>query len=200
MLRSRFSWIIPLAAVALSDTLIPNSRTTMLYVWSAWLVIGLGNQYFSSKRAFVSKTGSKNNRIAGAVALGGLVLAAAFSGRIFSPIGHLLSPFSLIVLAALMVAAVLVLSRSFPKLALGLGLGIGSTLFFFAATNFGVWMEGWYPMTAQGLVTCYIRALPFLERQLRATVILVPAAILAGEAVVRVLAKSAVHSPVTHKV
>jgi hypothetical protein len=42
---------------------------------------------------------------------------------------------------------------------------IASSLVFFAVTNFAVWaFDGLYPMTAQGLVQCYIAALPFLDR------------------------------------
>ncbi len=32
---------------------------------------------------------------------------------------------------------------------------------FFLLSNFGVWMAGWYPMTAAGLGTCYFNAIPF---------------------------------------
>ena len=42
---------------------------------------------------------------------------------------------------------------------------IASSLFFFAATNFAVWaFDTLYPTTLQGLVQCYIAALPFLDR------------------------------------
>lgn len=42
---------------------------------------------------------------------------------------------------------------------------VASSLFFFAATNFAVWaFNGMYPMTAEGLVQCYVAALPFLDR------------------------------------
>jgi hypothetical protein len=38
-----------------------------------------------------------------------------------------------------------------------------SSLLFFVVSNFGVWLMGWYPRTADGLVQCYIMALPFLR-------------------------------------
>jgi hypothetical protein len=42
-----------------------------------------------------------------------------------------------------------------------------TSLVFFAASNFAVWaFSGMYPLTAQGLVACYIAALPFLENTL----------------------------------
>jgi len=42
---------------------------------------------------------------------------------------------------------------------------IGS-VFFFLVSNFGVWIEGWYPMTFAGLMTCYIAAIPFFQNTL----------------------------------
>lgn len=40
---------------------------------------------------------------------------------------------------------------------------LGSVLFY-VITNFGVWAEGrLYPLTAQGLVDCYVNALPFFR-------------------------------------
>lgn len=38
-----------------------------------------------------------------------------------------------------------------------------SSLLFFIISNFGVWLMGWYPHNLQGLVNCYIMALPFLR-------------------------------------
>ena len=32
---------------------------------------------------------------------------------------------------------------------------------FFIITNFGVWLSGYYGLTLQGLITCYILAIPF---------------------------------------
>jgi hypothetical protein len=43
---------------------------------------------------------------------------------------------------------------------------IGGSLFFFAVTNFGVWMmDSLYPKTAAGLFQCYVMAVPFLGAQ-----------------------------------
>jgi hypothetical protein len=42
---------------------------------------------------------------------------------------------------------------------------IASSLIFFAATNFAVWaFDSLYPTTLQGLIECYVAALPFLDR------------------------------------
>ena len=38
-----------------------------------------------------------------------------------------------------------------------------SSVLFYLVTNFGVWMMGWYPQTAKGLLDCYILGLPFLR-------------------------------------
>ena len=42
---------------------------------------------------------------------------------------------------------------------------VGSSLLFFALSNFAVWaFNGMYPMTAAGLTECYMLALPFLDK------------------------------------
>ncbi|MDP2044351.1 MAG: hypothetical protein Q8K15_04200 [Candidatus Omnitrophota bacterium] len=38
-----------------------------------------------------------------------------------------------------------------------------SSVLFYVITNFGVWLMGWYPQTAKGLLDCYILGLPFLR-------------------------------------
>jgi len=41
---------------------------------------------------------------------------------------------------------------------------LGSSLFFFLLTNFGVWMtSSFYPKTLTGLILCYTAGLPFLQ-------------------------------------
>jgi len=42
-----------------------------------------------------------------------------------------------------------------------------SSVLFFLVTNFGVWMvSGFYPMTFDGLITCYTAAIPFFQMTL----------------------------------
>jgi len=41
-----------------------------------------------------------------------------------------------------------------------------SSILFFLITNFGVWLMGWYPQNWQGLMQCYIAALPFFRNTL----------------------------------
>jgi len=43
------------------------------------------------------------------------------------------------------------------------GMSLVSSLAFFVVSNFGVWVMGWYPPTLNGLVNCYVMALPFLR-------------------------------------
>ena len=41
---------------------------------------------------------------------------------------------------------------------------LGSAMLFFVVTNFGVWLEGLiYPRTAEGLLACYVAAIPFFH-------------------------------------
>lgn len=46
---------------------------------------------------------------------------------------------------------------------------LGAALIFFVVSNFGVWVEGkLYPHTWQGLIDCYVMAIPFLKTSLLA--------------------------------
>jgi hypothetical protein len=55
--------------------------------------------------------------------------------------------------------------------------GVGASLWFFAWTNFGVWLQGrgtWYPAGVDGLVASYVAGLPFLRTMLLGNLVLVP--------------------------
>lgn len=53
--------------------------------------------------------------------------------------------------------------------------GLLGNVAFFVWTNFGVWHIGdLYPHTIQGLVDCYIAAIPFFRNQLVSTLVFVP--------------------------
>lgn len=55
------------------------------------------------------------------------------------------------------------------------GMGLLGNIFFYVWTNFGVWqLSGMYAKTWEGLVACYIAAIPFLKMQLLSTVMIVP--------------------------
>jgi hypothetical protein len=49
------------------------------------------------------------------------------------------------------------------------GYGVGSAVFFFVVTNFFVWLglsHPMYPRTLDGLVACYVAAIPFFQNTL----------------------------------
>jgi hypothetical protein len=48
---------------------------------------------------------------------------------------------------------------------------LASSILFYIISNFGVWLMGWYPYTLQGLIKCYVMALPFLRDFTLATVL-----------------------------
>jgi hypothetical protein len=48
-----------------------------------------------------------------------------------------------------------------------LGYGLGAALFFFVVTNFAVWAgSGMYAQTLDGLIECYVAAIPFFRNQI----------------------------------
>ena len=61
------------------------------------------------------------------------------------------------------------------QVAVSAGFVIASSTLFFIVTNFGVWLEGWYPATWAGLITCYQMAIPFYRTMLIGNLIMVPA-------------------------
>jgi hypothetical protein len=66
----------------------------------------------------------------------------------------------------------------------GTGAGLGTNLFFFIWTNFGVWLMdiwGMYPKTPQGLIMSYINGLPFLRNQFISSLLFIPLGIMAIE-------------------
>ncbi|MEW6170302.1 MAG: DUF6580 family putative transport protein [Candidatus Omnitrophota bacterium] len=46
-----------------------------------------------------------------------------------------------------------------------------SSIVFYIVSNFGVWIMGWYAHTWQGLINCYVMALPFLRNFTLATLL-----------------------------
>ncbi len=52
------------------------------------------------------------------------------------------------------------------------GASLAAATFFFIVSNFAVWaFDGLYPMTFQGLVTCYVAAIPFFQNGLTGTLL-----------------------------
>lgn len=69
------------------------------------------------------------------------------------------------------------LKTRWNKIGFSFGAGVGMSLWFFAWTNFGVWLlDSWgmYPRTWQGLWQCYLNGLPFLRNQLLGNMFIVP--------------------------
>jgi hypothetical protein len=53
-----------------------------------------------------------------------------------------------------------------------LGGAIGASVIFYIVSNFGVWVSSpMYPMTAEGLISCYVAAIPFFHYTLAGNVI-----------------------------
>jgi hypothetical protein len=72
-----------------------------------------------------------------------------------------------------------------PKIQIlsSVGFAVASTFLFFVITNFGVWLQGWYPMTWAGLVDCFVMAIPFYRTMLIGNIILVPSAVIVWQVV-----------------
>jgi hypothetical protein len=102
-----------------------------------------------------------DKRFALAVPLGALIVSDIFIG-FHSTILFVYGSFVLIGLIGLWL-------KSHKKPLPILGTAIVSSIIFFIITNFGVWLTGggwFYPKTWQGLIECYIMAVPFLRNTL----------------------------------
>ena len=86
--------------------------------------------------------------------------------------------------------------KSKTQVLCSVGFAILSSFFFFALTNFGVWAQGWYPATWNGLAECFTLAIPFYRTMLIGNIIMIPAAVAAYQFVKnRQAAKSLVINP-----
>lgn len=53
-----------------------------------------------------------------------------------------------------------------------LGGALGASVIFFIVSNFGVWISGsMYPLTLEGLITCYAAAIPFFHYTIAGNVV-----------------------------
>ncbi len=75
---------------------------------------------------------------------------------------HSLMPLTYLCFSAIVLIGFLLRGRqSFVRIAGGT---LSGSLLFFVVTNLGVWLfDGIYPMTAEGLVACYVAAIPFFQ-------------------------------------
>ncbi len=73
-----------------------------------------------------------------------------------------------------------------------ISVGLGSNIFFFIWTNFGVWlMDSWgiYTKDLSGLIKCYIFGLPFLKNQFVSSLIFIPTGYLAINYTIKLVMK-----------
>lgn len=61
------------------------------------------------------------------------------------------------------------------------GLSLLSSFFFYLWTNFGVWLQGWYPLTLNGLAQSYLMGVPFLRLNLLGNLFIVSSVFLTVE-------------------
>lgn len=77
---------------------------------------------------------------------------------------HSLMPVIYATYALIVALGIRLRARRHSVIAVG-GAAIASATIFFVITNFAVWASGGlYPMTFEGLVECYVAAIPFFER------------------------------------
>jgi hypothetical protein len=106
--------------------------------------------------------------LVGGTTAGPVVLAAVYAGLLGGPL-----------------AARRLLRRGLTPARFAGAVGSGA-LWFFLASNFGMWLSGSgaWPATAAGLADCYLAGLPFLARSLAADAVFA-GALFAGEALLR---------------
>ena len=73
--------------------------------------------------------------------------------------------------ATVLVSIIGLLLKNTKKTTAVIGGSLAASVVFFIVTNFGVWMMGWYPRTAEGLTQCYIAGIPFFRNFLAGTLV-----------------------------
>jgi hypothetical protein len=88
---------------------------------------------------------------------GALVLSDAMLGGFYPGMEIVYLSFGLTVLIGWAI------SKRKSPLVIG-GAALASSVLFFVLTNFGMWLfSGFYPRTIEGLVACYVAAIPFFQ-------------------------------------
>lgn len=91
---------------------------------------------------------------------GALAISDALLGGFYPGMNFVYLSFGLTVLIGWAIA-----KRKSP-LVIG-GAAVASSVMFFVLTNFGMWLfSGFYPRTVEGLVACYVAAIPFFQNTL----------------------------------
>ena len=99
------------------------------------------------------------NALAFAAPLGALLLSDLVLG-FYSGMGIVYAATA----AAVLIGWAIARRRNLVSVALA---AVASATLFFVVTNFGMWLfSGFYPVTYEGLVTCYVAALPFFQNSL----------------------------------
>ena len=150
MLNARLCTLVGVMLVAAASRLLPHPPN---FTPVAAIALFGGASFVHLATAFAVPLG--------AMLLSDLVLGlTVYGAAAFGATPYVYGSFALIVCLGRMIR-----SRNGP-LAIG-GAALASSLLFFALTNFAVWMRGHlYPLTPDGLVACYVAALPFFRNTL----------------------------------
>jgi hypothetical protein len=98
--------------------------------------------------------------LAFAAPFGALLLSDVLLGGFYPGMNFVYLSFGLTVLIGWAI------SRRKTVLTIG-GAALASSILFFVLTNFGMWLfSGFYPLTWEGLVACYVAATPFFQNTL----------------------------------
>ena len=144
MLRPRLAVLIVMILAAAFSRLIPHPPNMA----SVTAVALFGGAYFSDRR------------LAFLVPLAALFLSDLVLG-FYHHMEVVYSSFALIVFIGLWLQK----KRSALHIA---GAAMVSSILFFLLTNFGVWaFDSLYPMTLNGLIACYVAAIPFFRNTLQ---------------------------------
>ncbi len=100
------------------------------------------------------------------ITLGAMLLSDVALGIVAGDWAVTFHPTLPAVYGSLILAVLLASALLRPRFALGrlVGVTVASSLLFFVVTNFAVWLVGGlYPRTWEGLLACYVAALPFFR-------------------------------------
>lgn len=149
--------IIGMIALAIASRLIPHPWNvtavtavalfggTMLRDWRLALIVPLSAMWLSD------------------LVLNNLIYQQFFDGFVLWH-SDLAWTYAAVALTVLLGRTMLMQQRGALRIA---GISVTASSLFFVITNFGVWASGLlYPLTASGLLTCYVAALPFYAQQL----------------------------------
>ena len=123
-----------------------------------------------------------DKRAAWLVPFAALVLSDAFLG-FYHPASMLMNYLGFAACLALG-AVLLQKQRGAGRIAIA---GFASAVAFFAISNLGVWLAGYYPRTLAGLSECYVAAIPFFRNTLVSD-LLFSGALFGGYALLKALA------------